>query len=79
MPRLTAIHWKVLACIFEKAGFTLSKNQGKGSHTVYHRKDCLRPVIIPRYKEIDKDIILNNMRTAEMSREEYFKYLNMCK
>ena len=35
-----------------------------------------RSVIIPEYDEIDVDIIKNNMRTVNMSREEYFDLLN---
>lgn len=34
-----------------------------------------RAVVIPEYDEIDVEIIKNNMRTADMSREEYFKLL----
>ena len=35
-----------------------------------------RAVVIPEYDEIDVDIIKNNMRTVNMSREEYFDLLN---
>lgn len=34
-----------------------------------------RAVVIPEYDEIDADIIKNNMRTAGMSRDEYFRLL----
>jgi hypothetical protein len=42
------------------------------------RSGCLRPIIIPTYKELDTDIILANLRTANMSREEYFRLLEEC-
>ncbi|MFP4195111.1 MAG: hypothetical protein ACLFRO_09245 [Desulfobacterales bacterium] len=45
----------------------------------YSKKGCLRPVIIPKYKEVDVDIIKANMRTAGMSREQFFEYLEKCK
>ena len=34
-----------------------------------------RPLIIPKYDKVDVDIIKANLRTAQMSREEYFKLL----
>ena len=34
-----------------------------------------RPVVIPKYDEVDVDIIKANLRTARLSREEYFKLL----
>ncbi len=36
----------------------------------------LRPVSIPKYDEVGRDIIQGNMRTASMTREQYFEYLN---
>ena len=77
MPRITPVHWKVLECIFQKAGFVFERQEG--SHRSYVREGVPRPVIIPTYKEIDVDIIKSNMRTANMSRAEYFEYLRQCK
>jgi len=76
MPRLIPIHWKTLVCIFEKAGFVY--NRTNGDHMAYIKNGCIRPIIIPKYKEIDVVIIRNNMRSANMSRDKYFKYLNDC-
>jgi len=76
MPRLIPIHWKILVCIFEKAGFVYSRTNG--DHMAYIKNGCIRPIIIPKYKEIDVIIIRNNMRSANMSRDNYFKYLNDC-
>jgi predicted RNA binding protein YcfA (HicA-like mRNA interferase family) len=76
VPRLTPVHWKVLECIFTKAGFKFIRK--KGSHRAYVKKGCLRPVIIPEYKEIDVEIIRSNMNTAGMSRDEYFDLLSQC-
>lgn len=77
MPRITPVHWKVLNCIFEKDGFVHERT--KGSHMVFSRQGTMRPIVIPRYKEIDDDIILNLMKTAKMSRTRYFKLLAECK
>ena len=76
MPRLTPIHWRKLTCIFEKAGFV--KDREEGDHICYVKSGVARPVVIPKYHEIDLDIIKSNMRTANMTREEYFNYLRKC-
>ena len=76
MPRLTPVHWKVLECIFLKYGFKYDRTHG--SHNAYVKDGLSRPVIIPMYKEIDKEIILSNMRTAGMRRDEYFRLLEEC-
>ena len=76
MPRITPVHWKVLECIFQKAGFIFDRQ--KGDHRMYVREGCFRPVVIPTCKEIDADIVQANMRTAKMSRDEYFLYLEEC-
>jgi len=76
MPRLTPVHWKVLECIFLKYGFKYDRTNG--SHNAYVKAGLSRPVIIPMYKEIDKEIILSNMRTAGMNRVEYFRLLKEC-
>jgi predicted RNA binding protein YcfA (HicA-like mRNA interferase family) len=77
MPRITPVHWKVLECIFVKAGFVFQRQEG--SHRCYVRENTLRPVTIPTYKEIDLDIIKSNMRTAGMSNKEYLKFLEECR
>jgi len=77
MPRITPVHWKILECIFEKDGFIFDRQAG--DHRSYIKPGVLRPVIIPTYKEVDDDIIHSNMRTAGMSRDQYFKYLKECK
>jgi len=34
-----------------------------------------RPLVIPKYERVNVDIIEANLRTAKMSREEYFDLL----
>lgn len=76
-PRITPVHWKVLECIFQKDGFVLDRQAS--SHRIYIKQGCLRPLVRPIYNEIDDDIILRLMRTAEMTRDKYFEYLDQCK
>jgi len=59
------------------AGFVFERQ--KGDHRIYTRKDCARPIVIPTYKEVDQDIIHSNIRSAQITREDYFKYLEECK
>ena len=77
MPRLTPVHWKILECVFKKAGFVFDRQQG--DHRSYVRLGTRRPVVIPTYREIDTEIIRGNMRTAEMSRDKYFELLRKCR
>ncbi len=77
MPRITPVHWKVLECIFLQDGFKFIKQEG--SHRKYWKNGVSRPVIIPVYDEIQVEIIQANMRTAKMSRDQYFEFLNICK
>ena len=39
---------------------------------------CIRPLIIPDYREVPIFIILNNLRTAGISREEFLRMLDEC-
>lgn len=76
MPRITPLHWKVLECIFLKAGFVFEREES--SHRVYVKAGVGRPVIIPSYTTINLHIIMGNMRTAKMTRTEYFRLLGEC-
>lgn len=73
MPRITPIHYRRLAKVFEKKGFIYIRT--KGDHLVYEKKDMLRPIIIPMYKDIPEFIILRNLKTAGITRQEYLKLL----
>jgi len=76
MPRLTALSWQTLVCVFEQVGY---KRAGqKGSHIKMERAGSARPLIIPRYSEIGPDIILNLIRTAGITREAFFSLLKNC-
>ena len=74
MSKLAPVDWKTLVRVFELDGFE-NDRQG-GSHIVMVKPGIKRPVIIPTYDEIGKDIIMSNMRTAGMSRKRYFELLS---
>lgn len=73
MPRLSPIDYRKLSKVFEKKGFVHTRT--KGDHLVYHKEGVLRPVIIPKYKQVPEFIILKNLKTAGISREEYLQLL----
>lgn len=74
MPRLAPTDWQTQVKIFEKDGFTIDRT--KGDHIAMTKPGILRPVIIPKYSEIGRDIIKSNMKTAGMSRDRYFELLS---
>jgi len=74
MRRLRPIGWRRLVSVFERYGCQYKRKQG--SHHVLTCPGAKRAVVIPEYDEIDVDIIKNNMRTVNMTREEYFKLVD---
>ena len=73
MPRITPIPAKRLKRVFEKAGFRCVRTEG--DHFVYTKRGVIRPIIIPDWPEVPVFIIRNNLRSAGISREEYFDLL----
>ena len=73
MSRITPISWRTLARIFELDGWNLSRT--KGDHLVYTKPEFSRPVVIPKDHRVEIFIILNNLKTAKISRERYFELL----
>ncbi len=73
MSKITPIHWKKFAKIFESDGWNLSRI--KGDHLIYTKEGFIRPVVIPKDNEVEIFIILNNLKTAHISREKYFEFL----
>ena len=71
--KIKPTHYQVQVKIFEMAGCLYVRT--KGDHLIYQYPGALRPVIIPRYKEVPIFVIKNNMRVIEMSREKYLKLL----
>ena len=75
MPRLTPQHWKTLYALYQKLGFY--KDREKGDHIVMKREGSPRPIILPKYSEVDVGIIASNNRTAELSREKYLEMIGV--
>ena len=59
--------------VFERAGFSCVRIEG--DHYVYTKGGVTRPIVIPDWREIPVFIIKNTLRSANISREEYFALL----
>jgi len=73
MARLAPIHWKRLEKVFLAVGFVFARQEG--SHRSYSRVGTLRPIVIPTYDEVPVAVIKSNLKTADLSRGEYFRLL----
>jgi predicted RNA binding protein YcfA (HicA-like mRNA interferase family) len=73
MPKITPIPARQLRRVFEKAGFKCVRT--KGDHFAYSKEGVIRPIIIPDWPEVPVFIIKNNLRSAGISRDEYFNLL----
>jgi len=69
--KLKRIHWKKFEKFLISAGCEFISEEG--DHRKYLKSGILRPIIIPRVKELPQFIILNNLRTLGISRDEYMK------
>lgn len=76
MPKISPVSYKILICIFELDGFRCVREEG--DHLIFTRQDVLRPVVIPKYRNIPVFIIKNNLRTAGMTRDRYFELFKKC-
>jgi predicted RNA binding protein YcfA (HicA-like mRNA interferase family) len=76
MPKFAPVDWKTLECVFQAVGFVFVRQEG--SHRSYVKPGIARPVVIPAYREVPVFIIRNNLKTAGISREEYFHLLDQC-
>ena len=71
MPRITPVYWKER--VFLTCGFRFARHEG--SHRSYVKEGNLRPIVIPTYVDVPVSIIRSNLKTAGISREEYFRLL----
>jgi len=75
MPKIVPVHWKVLEKVFLRSGFRFVRQEG--SHRCYVKEGVIRPVVIPAHPQVPVSIIRNNLKTAGISREEYFSLLGL--
>ena len=67
--KLGKVHWKKFEKYLLLVGCKFISETG--DHRKYYKPGILRPIIIPREKELPQFIILNNLRILGISRDEY--------
>ncbi len=73
MPKINTVHYRKLVRVFEQKGFVFDRQEG--DHLIYVRDDIKRPIVVPMYKSVPVFIVLNNLKTAGISRDEYLALL----
>jgi len=74
MPRIVPVPARKLRRVFELAGFTCTRTEG--DHAVFTKDGVKRPIVIPEWDPVPVFIIKNNLKSAGISREEYFSLLD---
>jgi predicted RNA binding protein YcfA (HicA-like mRNA interferase family) len=69
MPKIGKINWRKFEKFLFKVGCVFKRN--KGDHRIYTKPNLKRPIVIPRDKELPEFIILKNLNTLGISRDEY--------
>ena len=77
MPSIQSIHWKSFEKFLLKVGCEFKRE--KGDHRIYWKDGIKRPIVIPRDNSLPAFIILNNLRTLDIPREEYLKIIKKIK
>jgi predicted RNA binding protein YcfA (HicA-like mRNA interferase family) len=76
VARLTPLPWKKIVCVFSMLGYRVAGQEG--SHIKLEKPGAARPLIVPRYDEVGKDIISGLIRTAGIDRDAFFALLRRC-
>ena len=74
VPRLTPVRCTTLVRFFEAHGF--QQQRQKGSHLSMVRSGTLRPVVIPMHGDVSVTVIMSNLRTANLSRDDLERWLD---
>ncbi|MBU1017042.1 MAG: type II toxin-antitoxin system HicA family toxin [Patescibacteria group bacterium] len=73
MPKITPQNYKILVKLFGMDGWEYIGTSG--DHIQLKKAGFIRRIVIPKKKDIPVFIILNNLRTAKISRDRYFELL----
>ncbi|MCX6751347.1 MAG: type II toxin-antitoxin system HicA family toxin [Candidatus Nomurabacteria bacterium] len=73
MTRIQSIHWKEFEKFLLKIGCVFKRE--KGDHRIYWKKGMKRPIVIPRDTSLPAFIVSNNLKSLNISREEYLKII----
>lgn len=73
MPKIPVVSSKKFRAFVEMQGCRFDGIEG--DHYIYRRSDLARPVVVPMWKELPVFIVLNNLHTLGVSRNEFIKAL----
>ena len=73
MSRLTPVNYQLFERFLKEIGCEFIRQ--KGDHRVWRRVGLKRPIIVPAIRDIPIFIILSNLRTLGISKEEYLVIL----
>ena len=73
MPRVALVDWKKFEKFLLYVGCVFKRQ--KGDHRIYWRVGLNRPIVLPMYKNLPIFIIRNNLRTLNITTEEYLEIL----
>lgn len=69
-PKLPVVSGRELIKFFEKRGFDQVRQ--RGSHIIMGKTGVTtRPLVIPGYRELPPNIVLGNLKTAGISRDDF--------
>ena len=73
MPKLPAVSAKKFCKFLEVCGCRFDGIEG--DHYVYRKEGLMRPIVVPAWKELPMFIVLGNLRTLGVSRDEFIRRL----
>lgn len=71
MSKIVAISWKKFHKFLLSIGCSLARE--KGDHLIYKKEGLKRPIVVVKETEIPVFIIKSNLRTLNISTEEYLE------
>ena len=74
MSKIIPLSYRQLIKIFVKENFIYQRT--KGDHMILTKTGVSRPLVIPKYKEVPVFVIKNLLRTAGISREQFFELID---
>ncbi len=73
MQKLPVLSGKELIKILQKEGFEIRRQ--KGSHVILVKESVKKAVVVPLHNEIDKGTLIEIIRQAGMTREQFMELL----
>ena len=74
MPKIRPVHWKEFEKFLLHYGCEFVRE--RGDPRIYKKYGIKRPIVIPRDTNLPPFIILNNLRTLSISRDQYIKLID---